>query len=69
MIKSLAQYNELATMADVAEESLGTLRYGSHYALIMYLKQSHGLNVRDSKLAIKEARRLCDEFMTAYNAN
>jgi hypothetical protein len=68
MIKNLPDYNELAMRADVAEECLGTLRYGSHYELARLLREKYGIITRDNLLAIKAARRLCNEFMTAYNA-
>jgi hypothetical protein len=69
MLKSLSDYNELATLTDVAEECLGTLRYGSHYELAKLLREKYGIVTRDAKLSIKAARRLCDEFITAYDAN
>ena len=68
MLKTIEECGELALMADNAEECLGTFRFGSHYALIKYLKNNHGIIVHSSQDAIKAAKRLCNEFMMAYNA-
>jgi hypothetical protein len=54
-------------MADVAEEALGSMRFGSHYALKLELSR-HGIITSSREGDIKAARRLCDEFMTAWNA-
>jgi hypothetical protein len=67
MIKDLAEYDELATMADVAEENLGKMRFGSHWLLRIKIKQRFGVDVSDREQAIKFIRRLCDEFITAFN--
>jgi hypothetical protein len=66
-ISGMAEYDDLARAADVAEDALGSMRFGSHWLLIQKLKQ-YGVYTTDSKQAIKAARRLCDEFMQAYNA-
>lgn len=66
-ISSMAEYDDLAQAADVAEDALGSMRFGSHWLLIQKLKH-YGVYTTDSKQAIKAARRLCDEFMQAYNA-
>lgn len=66
MIKNTKQYQELASMVEMAEENLGTLRYGAHYFLKQYLKKNFGLVTGDSRDTIRKARRLMDEFMTAY---
>jgi hypothetical protein len=66
-ISSMTEYNDLAQAADVAEDALGSLRFGSHWLLIQKLKK-YGVHTTDSKQAIKAARRLCNEFMQAYNA-
>jgi len=68
MIKDLAEYDELASMADNAEENLGKMRFGSHWLLRIKIKQRFGVDVPDREQAIKFIRRLCDEFMAAYNA-
>jgi thiamine monophosphate synthase len=65
-IRTIEEYSDLAQAADVAEDALGSLRFGSHWLLIQKLS-GYGVHVTDSKAAIKAARRLCDEFMQAYN--
>lgn len=65
MITSMEEYDRLAHMADVAEEALTSLRFGSHFALQLELRK-HGANTRTREGDIKAARRLCDEFMSAY---
>lgn len=65
MLKSIDEYAKLAHMADVAEEALGTMRFGSHYALKLELAK-HGIFTSSREGDIKAARRLCDEFMTAW---
>lgn len=67
-IKNLEEFHELATMADVAEETLTSLRFGNHWLLKAKLKSKHGLSTDTREDAIRQARRLCDEFITAYNA-
>lgn len=62
MITTKEQYQELASMADTAEECLNSLRFGSHAFLILKLKQDHGI-ITDRMGAIKAARKLCDEFI------
>lgn len=57
-------YNELAGMADTAEDCLQSLRFGSHAALIRLLYVKY--KIRADRLgAIREARRLCKEYMDA----
>lgn len=68
MIKNVKQYQELASMVEMAEENLGSLRYGAHYALKAYLKKNFNLITGDNRDTIKRARRLLDEFITAYTA-
>lgn len=67
MITSLQEYSKLSHMADVAEEALNSMRFGSHFMLKLELKK-HGAQTSTREGDIKAARRLCDEFMTAYNA-
>ena len=68
-IKDIEEYNALAQMMDTAEESLTTLAFGSHYALKMVLKTKYGVDMRGTREDdIAAARRLCDEFMTAWRA-
>ena len=56
------EFQKLSEMADTAEECLYSLRFGSHYFLVRYIFQNYG--VRTDKLgAIKEARRLCREYL------
>ena len=55
-------------MADVAEEALSSLRFGSHYALKLELSR-YGISTSSREGDIKAARRLCDEFMTAWKAD
>lgn len=64
MIATIEEYQELATMADRAEDCLQSLRFGSHAFLILKLKEKYNI-ITDRLGAIKEARRLCNEFMTA----
>ena len=64
MIQSLKDYQELASMADTAQECIESLRFGSHYLLIKKLKEEYGI-VTDRMGAIKKARQLCDEFIQA----
>lgn len=67
-INTLDEYDKLAQMADVAEESLTSGSYGSHYALRQELRK-HGITTyRGREDDIKSARKLCQEFLTAYNA-
>ena len=66
-ISNLEEYSDLALAADVAEDALGSLRFGSHWLLIQKLRK-YGVYTEDSRRAIREARRLCNEFMQAYNA-
>lgn len=54
-------------MADVAEECLTSLRFGSHWLLKIKL-MNHGINAMTREDGIKQARKLCAEFMTAYMA-
>jgi hypothetical protein len=68
MIKNVKQYQELSSLVEMAEENLSTLRFGAHYFLKMYLKKHFGLVTGDSRDTIKKARKLMDEFMTAYLA-
>jgi hypothetical protein len=65
---NIKQYKELASMVEMAEENLGTLRFGAHYALKAYLKKNFNLITGDNRDTIKKARKLLDEFMTAYTA-
>lgn len=65
-IKNVQQYQELASMVEAAEENMGTLRFGAHYFLKSYLKKNFGLVTGDNRDTIKKARRLMDEWMTAY---
>lgn len=69
MIESIEEYDKLATMADEAEGSLMSLRFGNHWLLRIYPKQKHGFDIPGREEAIKKARQLCDEFWTAYNAD
>ncbi len=62
MIETIEEYNELAIMADTAEECLQSLRFGSHAFLISTLLTKYGIK-SDRLTSIKEARRLCDEFI------
>jgi hypothetical protein len=66
-ISSMTEYDDLAQAADVAEDALGSMRFGSHWLLIQKLKK-YGVHANDSRAAIKAARKLCDEFMQAYSA-
>lgn len=66
-ITSQQQYNDLAHMADMAEENMSSMRFGSHYALIQKLKAQHGMIAKDRRDAIKKARQLCDEWLYAQN--
>lgn len=63
MIKNNKEYNELAHMADMAEENMSSMRFGSHYMLIQKLKSKHGVTASDSRDAIRKARRLCDQYL------
>jgi hypothetical protein len=65
---NIKQYQELASMVEMAEENQGTLRFGAHYALKAYLKKNFNLITGDNRDTIKRARRLLDEFMTAYTS-
>ena len=65
MIRTNAEYNELAHMADMAEENMTSMRFGSHYLLIPKLKSKHGVVARDRRDAIRKARKLCDEYLYA----
>ena len=62
MINTKEEYEELATMADTAEECLQSLRFGSHAYLIRILYKNHEIRT-DRMGAIKEARRLCREYI------
>lgn len=62
MIETVEEYNELAVMADTAEECLESLRFGSHAFLISKLLTRYGIST-DRAGSIKEARRLCDEYI------
>ena len=66
MITSSDDFHKLATMADTAEECLQSLRFGSHAALMLLLKLKYGITA-DRTQSIKEARRLCSEFVTAQS--
>lgn len=68
MIKTIEEYNELATMTDTAEECLESLRFGSHWLLIALLGKKHGIKIIDRVEAIKTARKMCNEFIDAYNS-
>jgi len=64
MIQTQEEYNELAVMADTAEDCLQSLRFGSHAALMRLLYVRY--KIRTDRLgAIREARRLCQEYMNA----
>lgn len=54
-------------MADTAEECLNSLRFGSHAELIRVLLVEHGIRT-DRLGAIREARRLCDEYLMSLEA-
>ena len=56
------EYNELAKLADTAEECLQSLRFGSHAFLMRVLREKYG-TITDRMGAIKEARRLCREYL------
>lgn len=60
------EYNELATLADTAEECLQSLRFGSHAFLMRTLREKYGI-ITDRLGAIKEARRLCREYLDALH--
>jgi len=62
MIKSMDDYKELATMADTAEDCIQSLRFGSHAFLIRLLREKYGI-ITDRMGSIKEARRLCREYL------
>lgn len=62
MIKTLEEYHELATLADTAEECLQSMRFGSHAYLMRILRERYGI-ITDRIGAIKQARKLCDEFL------
>lgn len=62
MINTQSDYIELATMADTAEECLTSLRFGSHAFLIKLLYSKYGIRT-DRLGAIKEARKLCNEYL------
>lgn len=64
-VTSAKQCQELSYRADMAEENLSSSRFGEHARLMEILRREHGIRVRDSRAAIKEARRLCDEFLFA----
>jgi len=65
MIQSFAEYDEFASMADTAEENLSKMRFGSHWLLRVKIKQRFNVDICGREEAIKFARRLCDEFITA----
>jgi len=62
MIETQEEYNELAKMADTAEECLFSLRFGSHAFLMKVLRERYGI-ITDRLGAIKNARRLCNEYL------
>jgi predicted transcriptional regulator len=64
-VTSAKQCQELSHRADMAEENLSSSRFGEHARLMEILQREHGIRVRDRRAAIKEARRLCDEFLFA----
>ena len=66
MIKSMDDYKELATMADTAEDCIQSLRFGSHAFLIRLLREKYGI-ITDRMGSIKEARRLCREYLDALH--
>jgi hypothetical protein len=68
MIKNVKQYQELASMVEMAEENQGTLRFGAHYALKAYLKKNFSVVTGDNRDTIRKARQLLDEFLTAYTS-
>jgi hypothetical protein len=65
---NIKQYKELSHMVEMAEENQGTLRFGAHYFLKEYLKKNFGIKTGDNPDTIRKARRLLDEFLTAYTA-
>lgn len=69
MIKSIEQYNELATLTDQAQDRLitGSGEAGVHYLLIHILGK-HGINAYSREEAIKEAQKLCDKFIQGMTA-
>jgi hypothetical protein len=64
MITTIDECQELATMADTAEECLQSLRFGSHWLLKQRLAR-YGVFTASREADIKAARRLCDEFIAA----
>lgn len=66
MIATIEEYNKLASMADTAEECLQSLRFGSHAFLIRVLKKDYGI-ITDRAGAIKEARKLCKEYLDSLH--
>ncbi len=67
MITTQQEYNDLALAADMAEENLSSLRFGSHYLLMKNLRK-HGVLATDRLDAIRQARKLCDEWLFAKEA-
>lgn len=65
MITSSNQYNELADLTDKAEDRLvtGSGEPGTHYMLMHVLRQSFGIAVFTREDAIKQARKLCNEYL------
>ena len=61
-ITTIEEYQELARLADTAEECLYSLRFGSHAFLMKVLREKYGITT-DRLGAIKQARRLCNEFL------
>lgn len=57
-----AEYNELAQMADTAEDCLNSIKFGSHAFLILLLRTKYGV-MTDRLGAIKEARKLCNQYL------
>ena len=58
-------FQELAMLTDTAEDCLQSLRFGSHYALKLLMKNKHGIITTSREDTIKKARTLCDEYITA----
>ena len=67
-VKTAKQCQELSYRADQAEENMTTTRFGEHARLMEILEREHGIRVRDRREAIKVARRLCDEYLYAQEA-
>jgi hypothetical protein len=69
MINTIEEFNELATMTDTAEECLESLRFGSHWVLIAVLSKKYGIKTFERREAIRAARKILNEFITAYSAD